>query len=557
MDATPTMEANGREEREAVRAEMAALVEALDSETASEDLARAAARVAEACEAIQPVPARDVPDLARAALALVESADGEEECAAWLADVQRAAVALQHAALLPAPAASPSEPEVGEEGEVLVAELCERLWSSKLPGREGLAARTLPWLLVRAITSADPGVCRRAQRFASETLDLFDWQDASAQSLKRLLLRACFCPPFLRTAEGRTMLARCLTLDAAFSHEVVAVMRNQLLAGRASVADHYGDVLFRAWRLLQPSDADGAAAVASAAAASCLLELEDTLLPSLVRDCLGARTPQLSDLLRRVLRHALFSQRKRKGVEDLIVRTLQAQVFRAGQCANAEARRHAACLLCEAFPLLESPPATAAGPRAREALNQRNATLLAKQTKLLASLLSDDVPQVRRAAAAGAGAVLAATRLPAVDAARLAGKVADLMHDAAQGAAPVREAALRAMAAMLASPLTCDVAREAARARGAGKALADPSPRVRQAAAALLVAMGRDAMAEAFAEAGEGGAAARVAACAALCGPGATPPAWVLEAATEGAPDAWAAALRRDVGLLAAAGTAQ
>ena len=44
-------------------------------------------------------------------------------------------------------------------------------------------------------------------------LDLLDFQDASIGDLKRLLLRAAFCPAFLRAAEGRRFLAHLFTLD--------------------------------------------------------------------------------------------------------------------------------------------------------------------------------------------------------------------------------------------------------------------------------------------------------------------------------------------------------
>ena len=53
------------------------------------------------------------------------------------------------------------------------------------------------------------------------------------------------------------MLSKCFTLDPDFSQEMMAVIKNQLLAGRHSLAEHYGDVLFGAWKQLSPATTKG------------------------------------------------------------------------------------------------------------------------------------------------------------------------------------------------------------------------------------------------------------------------------------------------------------
>lgn len=71
---------------------------------------------------------------------------------------------------------------------------------------------------------------------ARGALPLFDFDDASAGDLKRLLLRAAFAPPFLRCAEGRRFLASLFCLHPAFVRELTAIVRNQIPAGRKSGA---------------------------------------------------------------------------------------------------------------------------------------------------------------------------------------------------------------------------------------------------------------------------------------------------------------------------------
>ena len=82
-----------------------------------------------------------------------------------------------------------------------------------------------------------------------QALSMFDWDDEeSILSLKKLLLRCAFAPQFLRGAEGRRFLSFLFTLHPGTTRDLMAIVRNQIPAGRKSVLEHYGDVLFRAWR---------------------------------------------------------------------------------------------------------------------------------------------------------------------------------------------------------------------------------------------------------------------------------------------------------------------
>ena len=90
-------------------------------------------------------------------------------------------------------------------------------------------------------------------------MQLFDYDDASIDDVKRLMLRAIFAPAFLRCPEGRRFLGFLFTLQPQLVRELTAIVRNQIPSGRASVLDSYGEIVFRAWR-----DASGA----------CLYEVE-------------------------------------------------------------------------------------------------------------------------------------------------------------------------------------------------------------------------------------------------------------------------------------------
>ncbi len=265
-----------------------------------------------------------VTHLAKLAREIIRQKQDEKQQAreAWQKDLHEAACLMHNRVLLYTPPAyDDGEEAAAEEAEEVadahathlcenaVALLCET-WVTRFSGDAGaeedvseLAARTLPWLLVQALTRSDEAAfARRATKFALQALPFFDWSDDSATSLKRLLLRALFCPPFVRSAQGRKMLARCFALDPDFSSEMMAVIRNQLLAGRNSLAESYGDILFQAWKSLAVSVS---AAEAETVRAACAHVLQQEIC-ALVQACLLARTPKLSDMLRRLLRSMLY-----------------------------------------------------------------------------------------------------------------------------------------------------------------------------------------------------------------------------------------------------------
>ena len=116
-----------------------------------------------------------------------------------------------------------------------VARLCLDWWAAGAAGREQLMPQTLPYLLVSALQSGTAAAVKRCHAMRA-ALSLFDFDDPSIADLKRLLLRAAFAPPFLRTAEGRRFLAHLFTLQPAFVRELNAIIRNQIPAGRKSGA---------------------------------------------------------------------------------------------------------------------------------------------------------------------------------------------------------------------------------------------------------------------------------------------------------------------------------
>ena len=453
-----------------------------------------------------------------------DNEEEEEGKGEWFLDLHEAALMMHNKILLQNHQPGFQETETNENNEEdqvvvpgaeeillcedAVATLCESWVLHPRPPKavasrsEGLghalAARTLPWLLVQALTrgsGGDPGSwCRRASAFALRTLHLFDWCDDSALSLKRLLLRSMFCPPMVRTKQGRKMLAAAFALDPAFTSELEAVIRNQLLSGRKSLADHYGEILHTAWRSLSSSkkkkktgeeevDAAGRAALES----RCLLALEDGVFPALVASCLGARTQRLAEMLRRTLRAAMYDRRSRcVATETLICETHEPLVFRSLCSPNAQVRANAMRLLSECFPLVRERKANAS----LEEWKRQGGDLLRRQADAMVHGLQDPVPECRAEALRCLSVVLAQHwhQMPRQGVKEMVNAALDLCQDAS--AAAVRAAAVRSLASLA----DCAAAHDAC-AKVLPKALrgavTDSSPRVRQAALDALIKVSR------------------------------------------------------------------
>jgi len=73
-----------------------------------------------------------------------------------------------------------------------------------------------------------------------DVLPLFDVDSPDSEDLLELLTRAAMSPVFLRCPEGRRLLATFFSLSADIIPQLTAVIRNQVLGGRASLLDAYG-----------------------------------------------------------------------------------------------------------------------------------------------------------------------------------------------------------------------------------------------------------------------------------------------------------------------------
>eukprot|EP00963_Diacronema_lutheri_P005589 scaffold431_cov334-Pavlova_lutheri.AAC.104 len=364
-----------------------------------------------------------------------------------------AVVKLHDGALL----AAAEQPNVQES----VSRLCEAWWTAGLNEKEALVPQTIPYLLVKALTSGRAADVKRCYAMR-EALQLFDYEDAtSIASLKRLLLRASFAPVFLRVQEGKRFISSTFHLQPQMVRELVAIIKNQIPCGRKSICEAYGEIIYRAWR---------------EAAGPCLVEIEHSVVQELMRAAVYAGTPTLAASLRRVL-DGVHTQKKQRGVDAMLTRLYEPLLFRAFAVTNPAVRRNAVDLLAAAFPLQEP-----------DSDNETNERLLQKQFKLLSDAMRDDAPAVRASASFAVANVLDIfwELIPAGTTSKLlAWMVDDLARDASSPA--VRAAALQSIALLIQNPLAQPLLK--AVLPRLKPALFDGSAKVRSAMADVLLAV--------------------------------------------------------------------
>lgn len=341
-----------------------------------------------------------------------------------------------------------------------VSKLCLDWWQTEAPGRERLTPQTVPYLLVAALQSGSAAAVKRCHSIRT-ALELFDFDDSSIGDLKRLLLRAAFAPSFLRCAEGRRFLAYLFTLQPSFVRELTAIIKNQIPAGRKSVLDAYGEILYRAW---------------TTATGACLLEVQHACIQELMEAAMLASTPTLAVSIRRVL-SGLHRQKHQPGVDKMLLELYQPIIFRRLNAANAAVRRNTFEVFVDSFPL-----------RDPEESNEQTDARMTDQFASITAALRDPIPNVRMAAVQGVYRILGVywELIPApVTAGYLKILTGELAFDGASPA--VRHAVVQGISTLVDNPLAQPLLKVVL--PKLAPQLQDPSPKVRAAFVDLLLAI--------------------------------------------------------------------
>ena len=87
-------------------------------------------------------------------------------------------------------------PSVPSDVKETLARLFESWWAAQLPGREGLVTHTLPYLLAQSLDLQSTATVKRVFDMR-EALSLLDFEQASIEGIRTLLVRCAFARPYL------------------------------------------------------------------------------------------------------------------------------------------------------------------------------------------------------------------------------------------------------------------------------------------------------------------------------------------------------------------------
>ena len=275
----------------------------------------------------------------------------------------------------------------------------------------------IPFLLLNVLDSCDTRDADVKRLYAiKDAFALLDYEDESIQTIQGLLLRCFTDPSFLKIPEGRRFLSFTFTLHADLHNLIVGVMKPQLGTGNKSVAQAYGDILFRAWRDLNSATTSTSNANQNShtqqsgkgndvtdpvdddvlnAALQLRSSLEDNL-QDMAHNAIHAREKKYFKSLRIVL-NAFHENKNSKNVDSLLLKMYGPIMWRSLRCAHPLVRMQASIIFFDCFPLQSSDHAS----NIRE-----TEQLLQKQFDLLHTLLKDVDHRVRAVAAFGVCKIL-------------------------------------------------------------------------------------------------------------------------------------------------------
>ena len=277
-----------------------------------------------------------------------------------------------------------------------ISAMCEYWWHSSFEGREQLVTMLVPLLVAKTLDGAAAKSDVKRLHAIRDALDLLDFADPSIDYLRSLLLRTASSPHYLRTAEGRRIIAHLFRLDADLVGDLHRSIRVQIPDAKKTILDSYGDIYLRAWR-------DAAAAVEDSGAGSeeeesadeIRVAIEENALQDLMMASLHVADPKLARSVRVVLT-PLHRAKKSPDVDQLLHRMYGPILWRALAAANPLVRLNATPVLADTFPL-----------RDPDEGEDRTEAVVGKTVDVLTSLLRDPEPRVRVAASHAAGRILA------------------------------------------------------------------------------------------------------------------------------------------------------
>ena len=260
-----------------------------------------------------------------------------------------------------------------------IAMVCENYVLKEMTDSAELLPQTVCFLLMFALRSeAKVADVKRVHQLRN-AFKLFDYDDASSDGIKQLLMHAMMNTLFLRTSDGKKFCTFILQLGGEVTEYAHAVVKTHIPGASKTQLSALGDIYFKAWKNSDENVRN---------------QIEYACIQDFMNHAVHAQRKGSSKLspftrISTILEH-FHSQKKVAGVDEMLYRLYAPILWRSLNVANADVRCNAVSLMIDAFPI-QNP---GAGP-------EETSELLQRQFDNLMMLLKDDSPSVRAISARG------------------------------------------------------------------------------------------------------------------------------------------------------------
>jgi len=287
----------------------------------------------------------------------------------------------------------------GRQTQTCIIFSCETWWNGNFQHKELLTTQWIPLMISRTLDIDAKQADLKRLWSVKETLSLFDYNDASSEYIKTLILRTVSCPLYLKYADGQKLLSYFFQLNAAMISQLHQSARVQVPNAKKPILQAYGKIYLKAWKdahdykySMNKENID----IDSSYEESQTLKsaIEENALQDLVYASIHVSSPSMIKAVHHMLT-PILEQNQTGSIELLIYRLYTPILWRALNARNVSIRIKAVSILPSVFPL-----------RNPESNESQKIASMDKCLEALNLLLKDSYPQVRAAACESAISIL-------------------------------------------------------------------------------------------------------------------------------------------------------
>lgn len=153
-------------------------------------------------------------------------------------------------------------------------------------------------------------------------------------SLKRMLLRTFIHPTFLRNKKGKLFLVYLFGMLPSFIDEIHATIKAQLATAKPFMIEAYGELYFKAWKAATGPYLVKIGKIGQSCNCMTLSFLsEHSCIQELMNYGIHLENSKITAAIRQIL-NAFHTQKKTKGVDEMLLRLYEPILWRSLKVAN-------------------------------------------------------------------------------------------------------------------------------------------------------------------------------------------------------------------------------